>query len=157
MRVAPWVKPIGVSSRTYGPHNTWEALVVYGGRKLRPGVRDWLCAMPARGGGDLTGRKPIAFCAFLFDQLGMIPGDTLDDLYPGTGIVTTTWTNLSRRPSATHPPRRFHRIPLLPIALEASLGPNGDASFVDLSDASQPGLDDASSPSPRGDTPRGRS
>lgn len=95
-RVCPWVKPIGAAPATYGPHNTWEPLIVVGGRKLRPGFRDWLCAQPARGGGTLPGRKPIAFCAFLFQQLGMLPGDSLDDLFPGTGVVGRAWAAMSQ-------------------------------------------------------------
>lgn len=101
-RVCPWVKPIGVSPATYGPHNTWEPLLVVGGRK-RQGVRvrDWLRAMPARGGGTLPGRKPLAFCSFLFDQLGMIPGDELEDAFPGTGVVLAAWQERSRSASST--------------------------------------------------------
>lgn len=94
-RVCPWVKPIGVSGKTYGIHNAWEAVIVVGGRPQRPGVRDWLRAMPARGGGSLMGRKPIAFCAWLFDLLGMSPGDELLDLFPGTGVVTNAWRELN--------------------------------------------------------------
>lgn len=60
-----------------------------------PAFPDWLRAMPARGGGTLMGRKPIAFCAWLFDLLGMLPGDELVDLFPGTGIVTRAWAELS--------------------------------------------------------------
>jgi len=56
--------------------------------------------MPARFGGELPGRKPIAFCAWLFDCLGMVPGDTLDDLFPGTGIVARAWGELSSRKCA---------------------------------------------------------
>lgn len=91
-RTCPWVKAIGVPPATYGPHNTWEPLLVVGGRK-RQGVRqrDWLCAHPARGGGDLPGRKPLRFWAFLFAQLGMLPGDTFEDLYPGTGTGSRAW------------------------------------------------------------------
>ena len=101
-RVCAWVKPIGVPSATYGLHSTWEPLIVVGGRKCRPGIRDWLSAMPARlGGSDLIGRKPIAFCAFLFDALGMVPGDLLDDLFPGSGIVARAWAELSSRSLAT--------------------------------------------------------
>lgn len=96
-RVCAWVKPIGVSSLTYGVHNTWEALIVVGGRKRRPGVRDWLRAQPARYGGDLMGRKPLAFCAWLFDVLGMVPGDRLLDLFPGTGVVARAWHEISAR------------------------------------------------------------
>jgi hypothetical protein len=93
--VCPWVKPIGVSSRTYGIHTTWEPVIVVPGRRRKPGKRDWLRAMPARLEGTLPGRKPIAFCAWLFDLLGMLPGDTLVDLYPGTGIVERAWAELS--------------------------------------------------------------
>lgn len=104
-RVASWVKPHGVSSRTYGMHNVWEPVIVVGGRKRRPGVPDGLTALPARGGGStLMGRKPIAFCAWLFDLLGMVPGDTLDDLFPGTGIVGRAWDELSARAAATPEP-----------------------------------------------------
>ena len=92
--VCPWVKPHGVSSRSNGLHNAWEALIVVGGRQRPPGVRDWLRAMPARGGGDLMGRKPLAFCAWLFRCLGMQAGDELVDLFPGTGAVAKAWRNL---------------------------------------------------------------
>lgn len=102
-RVGSWVKPIGVSGRTYGMHSTWEPLIVVGGRRCRPGVRDWLRAQPARGGGELMGRKPLAFCAWLFDCLGMSPGDELVDLFPGTGVVARAWSELSSRTLATSP------------------------------------------------------
>lgn len=100
-RVGAWVKPIGVPPATYGAHSTWEPVIVVGGRKRRPGIRDWLRAQPARGGGSLPGRKPIAFCAWLFDMLGMVPGDELVDLFPGTGVVTRAWEELSSRSLAT--------------------------------------------------------
>jgi len=93
-RVLAWVKPIGVSSKTYGLHNSWEPLIVCCGRRLQPGFRDWLACQPARHGGELIGRKPIQFCGFLFRALGMLPGDSLDDLFPGTGIVGLAWRNL---------------------------------------------------------------
>jgi len=96
-RTCPWVKAIGVTAATYGPHNTWEPLLVAGGRR-RQGVRqrDWLCAHPARGG-DLPGRKSLRFCAFLFAQLGLEPGDTLEDMFPGSGIVGRAWADSCAR------------------------------------------------------------
>jgi hypothetical protein len=94
-RVCPWVKPHGASPLTYGIHNCWDPVIVVGGRRRRPGVRDWLSALPARGGGTLPGRKPIAFCAWLFDLLGMAAGDSLDDLFPGTGVVSAAWREAS--------------------------------------------------------------
>lgn len=93
--VCPWVKPIGASTKTRGRHNTWEPLIVVGGRLAPPGRRDWLLAQPARHHGELVGRKPVAFCTFLFDMLGMRPGDELEDLFPGTGIVSRAWAELS--------------------------------------------------------------
>lgn len=98
--VCPWVKPIGVPPATFGLHTTWEALIVVRGRQERPGKRDFLIAQPARHGGTLPGRKPLAFAAFLFGALGLRPGDTLDDLYPGTGIIATAWAEASRAPAA---------------------------------------------------------
>lgn len=100
-RVCPWVKPHPPSSRTYGLHNTWEPVIVVPGRQRRPGKRDWLLAGAARHGGALPGRKPIAFCVWLFELLGMLPGDRLVDLFPGTGIVTRAWDELSRGAGAT--------------------------------------------------------
>jgi hypothetical protein len=104
-RVCVWIKPIGVSSRTFGLHNTWEPVIVCQGRRLRPGVRDWLSAQPARRGGTLPGRKPLAFCAWLFRILGMRPGDELVDLYPGTGIVSRSWRELSSSSTSDAAPR----------------------------------------------------
>lgn len=127
-RVAAWVKPIGVPSSTYGMHNTWEPVIVVGGRKRRPGIRDWLSAQPARHGGTLPGRKPIAFCAWLFDLLGMVSGDTLYDLFPDTGIVGRAWEELSSRTPATSPMGR--RQVLLSLVDERLPAP-GDAAFIE--------------------------
>jgi hypothetical protein len=94
-RIAAWGKPHGASPRTCGMHNVWEPVIVAGGRQRPPGVPDLLIALPARGGGELPGRKPIAFCAWLFRLLGMSPGDELEDLFPGSGVVTRAWRHLS--------------------------------------------------------------
>ncbi len=96
VRVAPWTKPIGVSRRTRGPHNAWEPVVYKPARLVRPGVRDWLNTQPARGGGRLKGRKPLAFCRWLFRLLGMQPRDRFVDLFPGTRIVAHAWAEVSR-------------------------------------------------------------
>ena len=95
-RVCAWVKPHGVSSKTFGIHNAWEPVIVVPARHLRPGKRDWLLTPPARGGGDVWGRKPEAFCCWLFELLGMLPGDQLDDLFPGSGIVGRAWAEICR-------------------------------------------------------------
>jgi hypothetical protein len=91
VRIAAWCKPIGVSGQTRGPHSTWEPVIFSPARWQRPGKRDWLRAMPARGGGDLPGRKPIKFCNWIFGLLGAAGNDTLDDLFPGSEVVTRAW------------------------------------------------------------------
>jgi hypothetical protein len=96
-RLCPWVKPIGVSPQTRGLHNAWEALIVKPARWKRPGKRDWLRAMPARGGDSrLIGRKPLAFCAWLFELLGAEPCDSFEDFFPGSGNVSRAWKELRR-------------------------------------------------------------
>lgn len=128
VRVCSWVKPIGVPEATRGLHSTWEAVIVWPARRLRPGKRDWLYAMPARGGNsDLIGRKPLAFCAWLFGLLGALPGDSLDDLYPGSGVVGNAWRELSRGDGG-----------------DTSLRPGRDASPPAARDASLKYLVDAS-------------
>lgn len=95
-RVASWGKPIGASSKTRGPHNTWEPVIYVPARYRQPGASDSLWAMPARGGGTLPGRKPIKFVMWLFALLGMAPGDELFDLFPGSKVVTRCWHQVSR-------------------------------------------------------------
>lgn len=94
-RIAAWTKPHGVSGKTFGIHNAWEPLIVVPARRLRGGVRDHLSAMPARGGGTLMGRKPIAFSAWLFDLLGALPCDTFHDAFPGSGAVGRAWRSFA--------------------------------------------------------------
>jgi len=94
-RVCAWAKPHAVPEATRGLHNAWEPVIVVPGRRMRPGLPDWVRAYPARGGGELMGRKPLAFCAWLFRALGMLPGDDLDNLFPGTGVVGRAWSAVS--------------------------------------------------------------
>jgi hypothetical protein len=65
-----------------------------GGRRKRartePTVRDWVAENITLKRG-LVGAKPRAFCRWLFGLLGAQPGDTLDDLFPGTGAVLAAW------------------------------------------------------------------
>lgn len=90
-RVAPWIKPHGVSSKTRGAHNAWEAVLFVPARRRSPGFPDYLIAHPARHGGTLPGRKPRRFWAFLFQLLGAAPQDSFDDLFEGTGGGRRHW------------------------------------------------------------------
>ena len=51
--------------------------------------------------GWLVGSKPPAFCEWVFDLLGAgQPGDVLDDLFAGSGIVARSWAlRMGRDPS----------------------------------------------------------
>lgn len=93
VRVMAWVKPFAVFKPNVNPAYAWEPVVVRGGRKRGrdvPTVRDWVSANITLKKG-LVGAKPPGFCDWLFDVLGMEPGDQLDDLFPGTGIVSKQW------------------------------------------------------------------
>ncbi|MEL6280501.1 MAG: hypothetical protein AAFR28_16700 [Pseudomonadota bacterium] len=37
------------------------------------------------------GRKPPAFCEWIFDLIGAQPGDDFHDLFPGSGAVSAAW------------------------------------------------------------------
>lgn len=105
-RVASWVKPEGVPGPTRGPHCTWEPIIYMPARRRQPGFRDWIRAKNARGGGELPGRKPITVVMWVFQLLGASPGDDLDDLYPGTGVVGRCWEQFRAASSASRGDRR---------------------------------------------------
>lgn len=140
VRVAAWVKPIGVSPATRGAHNTWEPVIFVPARRCRPGVQDWLRAQPARFGGDLMGRKPLAFCVWLFQLLGAQPGDCLDDLFPGTGIVGSSFrqfVSLTHRGDGS-----------LAARADGSPAPGGDESLGAVGTASRRTSETSPTPAP---------
>ena len=79
------------ASSTGGPTGGWEPVILRGGRRQRsrsePTVRDFV-ATPITLRRGLTGAKPPQFCAWVLDLLGYRPGDTVDDLFPGTGSMS---------------------------------------------------------------------
>jgi hypothetical protein len=97
VRVAAWF-------RGARPHATarivtaWEPVVYAGGRRIGlagPTVTDALVGVVPRRRTTLPtaviGAKPPEFCRWVFDLLGAGRGDTLDDLYPGSGMVSWAW------------------------------------------------------------------
>jgi hypothetical protein len=95
---------VGAWMRGARPHatarllNGWEPVVFAGGRQLpgsAPQAVDALAGVTPRRRstrpGAVIGAKPPDFCCWLFGLLGAEPGDMLDDLYPGSGIVTWAW------------------------------------------------------------------
>lgn len=138
-----WVKPIGVSSKAHGMVVTWEPIIVVPAREMRPGKRDWLRALPARGGGTLIGRKPLAFCAALFGWLGASPGDELDDLFPGTGVVGKAWSEFQRSSAPGNDVSLRYRGDPSPVA-------RADLSPAAARDPSPRTTRDSGRPAPRG-------
>ena len=89
-RVASWVKPFAVFKPNVNPAYAWEPVIWRGGRRgdrQRATVRDWFAKEITLKRG-LVGAKPEAFCRWVLDLLGFDPvADTVDDLFPGTGIM----------------------------------------------------------------------
>jgi hypothetical protein len=100
-RVAAWVKPFHVFKKGVRPAYAWEPVLFWGGRNknhpppLKGGKattpKDFHSANITLKKG-LVGAKPESFCLWVFDLLGAQPGDTMDDLFPGTGVVGACWT-----------------------------------------------------------------
>lgn len=88
-RVGAWVKPFGSFKKNVNPAYIWEPVIWCGGRKRGntvETVRDW-CAVSITLKRGFQGAKPMEFCCWIFDLLGMEPGDEFHDLFPGSGSV----------------------------------------------------------------------
>ncbi len=103
VRVMAWVKPFASYKPGVKPAYAWEPVIVRGDRQPRERsertVRDWVSAnITLRRG--LVGAKPAAFCSWLFEVLGVRPGDEFVDLFPGSGAVSRAWDAYCGRPIA---------------------------------------------------------
>lgn len=103
-RIAAWTKPFASFKTGVNPGYCWEPVIFWGARTQRdrsePTVRDYVVVPIALKKG-LPGAKPPEFCRWIFELLGLGAGDTLDDLFPGTGIVGREWTKYVESKSAT--------------------------------------------------------
>jgi hypothetical protein len=103
-RVAAWVKPFASFKPNVNPAYAWEPVIFRGGRKrdrTAPTVRDWFSKEITLQKG-LTGVKPAAFCEWILQLLGFDhEQDTLDDLFPGTGIMGQVIAGRNCDPSDT--------------------------------------------------------
>jgi hypothetical protein len=99
--VAAWIRG-GRPHATARLVNAWEPVIFVPARFVVSGsgrdgspVLDALVGPTPRRRATLPtaviGAKPPEFCAWVFDLLGARIGDSLDDLYPGSGIVGRTW------------------------------------------------------------------
>lgn len=93
IRIAAWVKPFCSFKVGVFPAYAWEPVIFKGSRRpprTEPTVRDWLAESMTLEK-NMCGAKPPKFCYWIFNLLGMLPEDTFDDLFPGSGIVTKCW------------------------------------------------------------------
>lgn len=109
VRVSPWCKTFSAFKKGVRPAYAWEPVIWRGGRNPANGYPH---APPPKGGkqntpkdfhetwsqeGGLfapitlrkgfTGAKPPEFCRWILDLLNYQPGDEMDDLFPGTGVM----------------------------------------------------------------------
>ena len=92
-RVGCWIKPFASFKPGVNPAYAWEPVYFKPARRRGrevPTVRDWVAA-PITLKRGLSGVKPDAVCWWLFDVLGAEPGDSFDDIFPGSGAVTRAW------------------------------------------------------------------
>lgn len=103
-------------SRSALPLQGWEPVIYRGGRQLVPEDEDAVTERtdaleyvararrtePKR----VTGAKPAPFLWWLFDLLGLLPGDTLHDLFTGSGGVQRAWSIYTGGPPRPHATRR---------------------------------------------------
>jgi hypothetical protein len=97
VRVAAWMRGARPHATARYPVSAWEPVVyvpvpsrVAGEPRRVDGLVHGVSALrtlPSR----VIGAKPAAFCRWMFDLVGATAGDSLDDLFPGSGIVATTW------------------------------------------------------------------
>jgi hypothetical protein len=98
VRVAAWVKPFATIKKGVDPRYSWEPVLFRGGgpKDCASAFPDWIKAGNVQGIG-FVGAKPEVFCFWVFRLLRMRPGDTLVDLFPGTGAVSRAWEKWQRQ------------------------------------------------------------
>ena len=94
VRIGAWVKPWSSFKPNVDPAYSWEPILFIpaprAADRSKPTTKDWVAANATLQKG-LIGAKPFRFCMWLFDLLRCEPDDELDDLFPGTGVVSKAW------------------------------------------------------------------
>tara|TARA_Y100001938_G_scaffold149843_1_gene238244 strand:+ start:1553 stop:2098 length:546 start_codon:yes stop_codon:yes gene_type:complete len=95
-RIMAWVKPFAAFKKNVPVAYAWEPIIV---KCLRKPIVTERCVMrdfisePITMRKGLVGAKPPRLIKWLFEVAGCSTDDELDDIFPGTGIVGTTWKN----------------------------------------------------------------
>lgn len=97
VRVAAWVRGARPHATPRHALNAWEPVIYVPvssrgtGAARRLDVLQHGVAPMTTLPGRVIGAKPAAFCRWMFDLIGAGPDDSLDDLFPGSGIVGMAW------------------------------------------------------------------
>lgn len=115
VRIGAWVKSFCAFKKGVRPAYAWEPVIFWRGRNPNNGhphkppvkggkqntPKDFLVVdAPAIKEGitlrkGLTGAKPEKVCRWVLDLLNVQPGDEVDDLFPGTGVMGRTIDTLN--------------------------------------------------------------
>lgn len=107
VRVLSWVKRYHGFLAGIRLQFCWEPVIIRGGRqgphiKGNYTLRDWIEVSPEgftfrkKPIDHVIGKKPRGFCYWLFECLGLQPGDDFVDMFPGTGAVNLAWKEYCR-------------------------------------------------------------
>lgn len=83
------------------PIRSWEPVIVAPARTNVEAIRSYLVSPAPTGWTQregLTGQKTPAFCEWVIRAMGADRGDTLDDIFPGTGVMGETWRTFQSQP-----------------------------------------------------------
>ncbi len=93
-RWCSWVKGFAAFKKNVSVAYAWEPVIIKPARKpvvsKRQVNRDWIQESITLKRG-LTGAKPEKVCHWAFELVGAHPGDTLHDMFPGSGAVSRSW------------------------------------------------------------------
>jgi hypothetical protein len=93
VRVGAWIKPFAAYKQNVRIAYTWEPLIFRPGRPnndpAAPKTRDSINT-PMTTGRGVIGAKPESYCRWVLDLLGWLDGDQIDDLFPGSMVMSRT-------------------------------------------------------------------
>ena len=113
VRVGAWCKPWTPFKRSLRVQYTWEPVLFWTPRNETPKAGDeWSDADAPRdfciecsvmkttivNGTKFKGVKPLGFCLWVFAVLGVKPGESFTDVFPGSGAVTEAWRQYCASP-----------------------------------------------------------
>jgi hypothetical protein len=108
VRVLAWCRK-NVPPLLPNPIAAWEPVILWPARKRPVAVRSYVetfVAVGSRQVGEVTGQKPAAFCEWVIRCLGAdLSEDSMDDLFPGTGVMAETWQRFCSQPPLFIPGR----------------------------------------------------